>query len=281
MAKIISLDYVHLRLEFSDSQFPEILEAELSELPFESFEVEKTFLSAFIPSEAYNEAAVNAILESYKPAIINTTTSTVPHQNWNSVWESNYEPITFGNELFVGAAFHETPTTFKHTIVLDPNMSFGTGHHPTTAQVLTQLFDRDLDGISILDFGCGSGILSIYASQKGATGIGIEIDAHAADAARKNLELNEVKSFKIVTGDINTVPEMKFDIILANINRNVIEESLMRFKQALKDQGSLICSGFFTSDIEPLSAKMSDQGFEIMLTTNQDNWGMISAKPSE
>ena len=133
----------------------------------------------------------------------------------------------------------------------------------------------------ILEVGCGSGILSIYASQKGATGIGIEIDAHAADAARKNLELNEVKSFKIVTGDINTVPEMKFDIILANINRNVIEESLMRFKQALKDQGSLICSGFFTSDIEPLSAKMSAQGFEIMLTTNQDNWGMISAKPSE
>jgi ribosomal protein L11 methyltransferase len=275
------LDYVHLRLEFSDTQFPEILEAELSELPFDSFEVEKTALSAFIPSEAYNEVAVNEILASYKPAIINATTSTVPHQNWNSVWESNYEPIAFGDELFVGATFHEIPARFRHSIVLDPNMSFGTGHHPTTAQVLAQLFDLNLNAQSILDFGCGSGILSIYASFKGGSGMGIEIDAHAAEAARKNLALNEVISFEILTGDINTIPKMKFDLILANINRNVIEESLTRFKESLKDTGSLICSGFFTSDIEPLSVKLIEQGFQISSTTDQDNWGMINATPSE
>ena len=182
------------------------------------------------------------------------------------------------NEVFIGASFHEQPPGFNFYITLEPNMSFGTGHHPTTSQVLNHMISMNLKGRRILDFGCGSGVLAIYAAFREAKGVGVEIDDHAAEAARINLQMNSVSTFEIITGGIESVRNQSFDHLLANINKNVIEECLETFKDCLEPEGQLICSGFLVSDIDPLSNKLKAFGFEICKQEYQDEWALIVAK---
>lgn len=272
------MHYIEVHLEFTDQIYAEILEAELAEINFESFDRQGKKLLAYIQEPQYNSSAIDMILGEYSETIVKFDSKKIEHTNWNAVWESNYEPVLLENELFIGAAFHTIPAGVNHTIILEPNMSFGTGHHPTTEQVLKFMFDLDLSNKSMLDFGCGSAILSIYAAKKGAFGIGVEIDSHAAEAARHNLEVNDISTFKILTGGIETLNTEKYDIVAANINRNVIEESLEKFKALLKPQGWLLCSGFLTQDSESLIHQLKSIGFLIEKITSKEDWVMIAAK---
>ncbi|MDP4844022.1 MAG: 50S ribosomal protein L11 methyltransferase, partial [Salibacteraceae bacterium] len=148
-------------------------------------------------------------------------------------------------------------------------------HHPTTEMMLRAMFKMDLNNKSVLDFGCGSAILSIYADFKKAFGIGIEIDAHAADAARVNLALNNANNFTIVTGGVETISNNQFDLIAANINRNVIEECLETFVKSSKNGTRLFCSGFLQHDIEGLSAMLSQSNYQIDKVNQIGEWAMI------
>lgn len=272
------MNYLAISINVVESGFTEILEAELSEMPFESFEIIENYLHCYIQEQDFQEEQLNGITSAYTDAIVSATINKVEHQNWNAVWESNYDAVAMNNELFIGASFHKNPSGFNHYITLEPNMSFGTGHHPTTAQVLIHMFDMDLAGKKILDFGCGSGVLSIYAAFKNGNGIGVEIDDHAAEAARHNLRINNIDSFEIVTGGIDSIKGQSFNHILANINKNVIEECLETFKNCLLLDGQLICSGFLVSDILPLSEKLIAQGFVILNQKSQNDWAVIVAK---
>ena len=272
------MNYIEISLTFHDSSFAEILEAELTELQFESFTLLDGKLQAYIPSIDYSEEEVNLVLESYSDAIIKANTKEIAHENWNAVWESNYPPVRIDDELFIGAAFHDFPNDVRFNIKLEPNMSFGTGHHPTTEQVLRYMSTLPLNGKRFMDFGCGSAILSIYAAFCGSVSTGIEIDAHAADAARHNLKLNNISNFDIVTGGIESLRGEPYDIIAADINRNIIEECLKDFHDALASKGWLICSGFLASDVPDLKLTIESSGFSIQTHTNIDDWAMIAAK---
>lgn len=269
------MNYIELSIKVRNKIFTEILEAELAELDFESFVNENFTLKAYATSETYNDSASKAILDQYQDEIESINTREIEHQNWNSVWESNYQPVMLDNELFIGASFHEVDPSAAFNIILEPNMSFGTGHHPTTEMMLRAMFKMDLNNKSVLDFGCGSAILSIYADFKKAFGIGIEIDAHAAAAARINLALNNANNFTILTGGVESISKNQFDLIAANINRNVIEECLETFVKSSKNGTRLFCSGFLQHDIEGLSAMLSQSNYQIDKVNQIGEWAMI------
>jgi ribosomal protein L11 methyltransferase len=275
------VNYLEISIELNQIEFVEILEAELMELPFESFDSDKTILRGYVQEPNYNADSISAITDAYIDQIKSIETRLVEHANWNAVWESNYPHVQLGDELFIGASFHEIPQGFRHYITLEPNMSFGTGHHPTTTQVLEELFTCSLESKKVLDFGCGSGVLAIYAAQRGASGIGIEIDPHAADAARDNLNLNNVNSFKILTGGIEKIDDNEYQYILANINRNVIQECLPHFIKYMEPGCKLICSGFLVSDVNPLSSELIRRNLSINKTSSKEDWAIIVATKPE
>lgn len=275
------MNYLEISIELNQIEFVEILEAELMELSFESFDSDKTILRGYVQEPNYNADSISAITDAYIDQIKSIETRLVEHANWNAVWESNYPPVQLGDELFIGASFHEIPQGFRHYITLEPNMSFGTGHHPTTTQVLEELFACSLESKKVLDFGCGSGVLAIYAAQRGASGIGIEIDPHAADAARDNLNLNNVNSFEILTGGIEKIDDNEYQYILANINRNVIQECLPHFIKYMEPGCKLICSGFLVSDVNPLSSELIRHNLSINKTSSKEDWAIIVATKPE
>lgn len=272
------MDYTELTVQLTDPSFGEILEAELAELDFESFESQGNIFKAYIPVDQYRAEDSEEILNAYSDHISSKHVQVIEHTNWNAVWESNYPPVTLEGELFIGAPFHEVPQHINHHIILEPNMSFGTGHHPTTELMLRQLFTLDLNGKSLIDFGCGSAVLAIYAAMKGAHGSGVEIDAHAAEAARANLDRNNTTGIDILTGGIERLKGHTFDIIAANINRNVIEECLPQFRASVKNGGWLLCSGFLTDDTFALKERLSEHGFKVEQELQKDGWAMLAAK---
>jgi len=274
------VDYIEIQLTVRSEAFVEILEAELSELPFDSFLQEPLKLHAYITKEAYTPEDVANVLASYREEIVDESVKEIPHQNWNAVWESAYEPVFIGTDILIKAPFHQTVPNRDYTILLEPNMSFGTGHHPTTAMILEAMATIDLDKKNVCDFGCGSGILSIYASLRGAHGIGVEIDDHATEAAIKNLQLNSIETFEFLTGDLALLQSRTetFDILLANINRNVIEESMHVFYNKLQEGGLLFCAGFLDSDADELSEALQQTGFETIHRQSQGGWTMLLTK---
>lgn len=273
-----NLNYIELAIQLCEPSFGEILEAELAEIHFESFEQQGKALKAYVQAASLDRSACEAILASYEDHIEHSAMKEIEHTNWNAVWEANYPPVSIDQEIFIGASFHEVPTGVRHAIILEPNMSFGTGHHPTTELVLRQMIGMELENCAFMDFGCGSAILSIYAAMKGAHGTGVEIDAHAADAARDNLERNQTQGFDVRTGGIEHLKGHTFDVIAANINRNVIEECLPQFKASLSAGGWLLCSGFLTDDTFGLKERLSSHGFHIERSQEKDGWAMLAAK---
>jgi len=272
------LDYIELSLELKDATFAEILEAELTELPFESFDRQQNLLKAYMPLNEFSEHDIAGILSSYSEAIVSQSHQKLEHQNWNAVWESSYEPVVIPGKLFVGATFHDVPNDGSLTITLDPNMSFGTGHHPTTNMILNWMLEQNLTNKAVFDFGAGSGVLSVLASLKGAHGEGIEIDEHATAAANHNLVLNNVDNFTIHARDLNPTKEPTFDVILANINRNVILERLHVLNAMLRPGGLIACSGFLEEDGDAMRDQLSTIGWQLEEQQIQDGWLMLVFK---
>ncbi|MEX2596720.1 MAG: 50S ribosomal protein L11 methyltransferase [Salibacteraceae bacterium] len=276
------MDYIEVNIDLTEASFVEILEAELAEIAFESFEIDKNTLLAYIQKPSFDQVAVNRILDQYGKHITSHSLKTIAHKNWNAVWESSYEPVYIGENILIKAPFHNQLSKTAYTIELTPNMSFGTGHHPTTYMIMEELEVIQLEGLSICDFGCGSGILSIFAAMRGAHGIGIEIDEHAAGAARENLLINSVTAIDIISGGIESLASQKeaFHLIIANINRNIIEESLEQFKSKMHSNGRLICAGFLNDDAEELTASMNKADFELLSQRSKDGWTMLSTQLS-
>ena len=271
------MPYIEIKIECSSKDFCEIIEAEIMDFGFESFEVNEAILRGFAKPVQIDRSAVDQVLLVYQDHISSIIDIVHEDENWNSVWESNFEPVTIGDELFIGAPFHEIPDRFNHSIVIDPNMSFGTGHHPTTEMMIRKMMSAELDGKIVLDFGCGTGILAIYADYKGASGVAIEVDKHAATCARNNLKTNKSNRFEVITGEVESIKSGPFDLILANINRSVIEESLKTFIKNLNPHGQLVCSGFLVSDLNFLTDTLSKAGLEIINNDTIGDWALIAA----
>lgn len=251
----------------------EILIAELGELPFESFEETETGVKAYIQKENWNEGILENIF-ALQSSEFNITFSfeEIEQVNWNAQWENNFDPIHVENKVSVIAPFHEK-TGMEYEIVIEPKMSFGTGHHETTHLMLQHILELDLKDKTVLDMGTGTGILAIFAEMKGAKAVdAIDIDEWCYINTKENAAVNNCTNVTAYQGDASLLKDQKYDLIIANINRNILLNDMDTFNSCLITGGKLLLSGFYKEDIPFLEARTKDIGLIIKKTYTKNNW---------
>lgn len=254
--------------------FRDILIAELSELGFESFVEQEKGLSAYVSFSAFQATNLQALeVSQLQEVSINYEVKEIPAQNWNAVWESNFDPIHVGDQCLVRAPFHEVKQPFEHEIVISPKMSFGTGHHETTFLMLSQMLELPWDDKTVLDMGCGTGVLAVLAEQKGAREVlAIDIDEWAYENTKENLELNKTQKIEVQKGGADLLEGKSFNVILANINKNVLLNDLSAYVQALQPGGRLLMSGFFVVDADDLMKATAAFDLSFVRQTDRNDW---------
>ncbi|PZV86463.1 ribosomal protein L11 methyltransferase [Algoriphagus aquaeductus] len=270
------MDYLEFKIKCKED-FREILIAELAEIGFDSFLETEEGIDAYALESELDRDAFNQTIESYREAgEIILTEGIMPKVNWNEEWEKNYDPIAVDDLVYVRASFHESQPGFRHEIVINPKMSFGTGHHATTYQVLRLQGEIDHQGKRVLDVGSGTGILAIMAHLLGAKEVeAFDIDDWCVDNGNENFDLNGL-STRMGLGTIRQVnPQGPFDIVLANINKNVLLDEMKIYASLLIPQGYLLLSGFYTQDIEDLVAAATPFGLKLIQSSDKDNWAAL------
>jgi ribosomal protein L11 methyltransferase len=270
------MNYIELSISV-DADFAEILVAELAELSFDSFVDTDEGLLAYILEEDFQDVALKQLMESYgQRTAISYSLKKIEKQNWNQAWESNFAPISVGSEVYIRATFHEPVETYKHQIVITPKMSFGTGHHETTAQMMALQLEIDHTQKYVLDVGTGTGILAILASKLGAAHIhAFDIDEWSVENTKENIELNHTPNISIELGTIATQTEALYEIVLANINRNILLAEIPIYEKFIHAGGYLIMSGFYISDIQDIEAAATVVGLKKIKEISKNNWAAI------
>jgi len=239
----------------------EILIAELGEKPFESFIETDNGFSAYIQKELRTEDILNDIYLLSSPEFtISFIVEQIEQVNWNEEWEKNFEPIDVDGKCHVRAPFHPK-TNAKFDIIIEPKMSFGTGHHETTHMMIQHLLETDITNLKTLDMGCGTAILAILAEMKGAKPIdAIDIDNWCYLNSIENAERNNCHEITVYEGDANLLKDKNYDVIIANINRNILLNDMQQYVDSLKKDGILLLSGFYNEDIPFIDASCTEKG---------------------
>ncbi len=255
----------------------DILIAELGEVGFESFVENETGLLAYILKSEWQEGLLDDFFILQHPDFeISWTSKEIEQKNWNAEWEKNFHPILVGDKCMVRAPFHEAMEV-EYDIVIEPKMSFGTGHHQTTYMMLQHILDTDFEGKSVLDMGCGTGVLAILAHKKGAASVeAIDIDEWCFINTQENIERNDCVDIQVFQGDSSLLDGKKYNIILANINRNILLEDIPIYAKCLEKEGALFLSGFYLEDLDAISSKCKQHGLEFEKKLEKNNW--ISVK---
>ncbi len=259
----------------------DVLSATLAEVGFNAFMDKETVLEAYIPSEIYRAEEVDRILAEFPmESIISYEAEEMEDRDWNEEWEKNYfQPIAIHNKLCIHSSFHEPEGNYPYRIMIDPKMSFGTGHHQTTQLMLEELLNMDLTGKTVLDMGCGTGVLAILASMKGAIGItAIDIDEWAYSNAVENARLNNIQNITVKQGGAELLVKDKnmYDVITANISRNILLEDIPTYAKVLKRHGWLFISGFYQHDIPLLKTVSEEVGLTFQHTTEMGEWVAVA-----
>lgn len=251
----------------------EILIAELGEKAFESFIETETGVSAFVQKELWDTNILEDIQILSNPEFkIEYTFEEIEQVNWNEEWEKNFEPIDVDGKCHVRAPFHEK-TSAEYDIVIEPKMSFGTGHHETTHMMIQHILETDFTNKKTLDMGCGTAILAILAEMKGAQPIdAIDIDNWCYLNSIENAERNNCKHISVYEGDASLLIGKKYDIIIANINRNILLNDMQQYVACLNENGILFLSGFYTEDIPVISESCSSKGLTYVKQFERNNW---------
>ncbi len=267
------MDYVVIEIK-CEADIREILGAELWQLGYESFLETSDGLQAFIPSNKYHAPSFKELMTHHHD--LSYTMETLAPQNWNRQWEEKFDPLTVDKTVRVRASFHAPDPQYSYEIVIDPKMSFGTGHHETTRLMMRNLISMSVEGKSTLDVGCGTGILGILAEKLGANHIlGIDNDSHAVRNAEENIHLNGCRKIKIVPGTIKKLPSSKFHLILANINRNVLLDEMPIYSKFLVREGILIVSGFYTEDQPHIVNKGEALHLKLKAVSTETKWACL------
>ncbi len=257
----------------------EILIAELGEKAFESFIETETGISAFVQKDLWDTNILEDIQILSNPEFkIEYTFEEIEQVNWNEEWEKNFEPIDVDGKCHVRAPFHEK-TSAEYDIVIEPKMSFGTGHHETTHMMIQHLLETDLVGKKTLDMGCGTAILAILAEMKGAQLIdAIDIDNWCYLNSIENAERNNCKHISVYEGDASLLVGKKYDVIIANINRNILLNDMQQYVDCLNENGILFLSGFYTEDIPVISESCTSKGLTYVKQFERNNWVALKFK---
>ncbi len=247
----------------------EVLIAELSEIGYEGFEESAQELKAYIDEERCNEIELNSILNKYE---LNYLKSIIKKQNWNKVWESNFEPVQVDDFVGIRASFHPPFTNVAHEIVITPKMSFGTGHHATTYMVMKLMQELDFKDKSVFDFGTGTGILAILAEQLGATSLlAVDNDDWCIENASENISINHCKYIDIQKVE-SFISDKQYNIILANINRNIILDNITEIAKGLVSGGQLLLSGLLKEDEADIRSVCTGLGLQYHTTLERNGW---------
>lgn len=271
------MSYTELKIE-ANELYKEIFTAELSYLGFDTFETEGAFLLAYGEAKTVNKSEVTQMLTRYQDsAEFKYTFSEVEKQNWNTEWEKNFQPIFVEDRVAVKATFHELDSAYPYEITITPKMSFGTGHHATTHIMLAYLLEEELKGKTLVDLGCGTGILAIMASKKGAIKIeSCDIDDWCIENSEENFSLNNIDTINVKLGDVaSCFSGCNFDVVLANINKNVLIKEMETYSAITNADGHLFLSGFYENDINDLISKAETFGFKFVSSKVKDNWASL------
>lgn len=257
----------------------DVIIAELGNIGYDGFSYTDNGFTTYIPDNHFNEKAIAEldILSFLSPNFkIRWTCSNIQNQNWNKTWEDNFTPIIIKDRILIRAGFHPGIENIEYEIIIEPEMSFGTGHHSTTALMLETILDytAQIKGKRILDMGCGTGILSIMAAKTGATDVtGIDIDEWAYNNAQKNIDNNHIHHISVKIGDVSLLQqENNFDVILANINRNILLRDMQQYVNKLNTDGYLFISGFYTEDLSLLQQEAERLNLEYLNHKTDHNW---------
>ena len=251
----------------------DILIAELGEVGFESFLENEDGVLAYIQKNDWNERILETVeildSELFK---VSFELKEIEQENWNATWEQNFEAIQVADQCVVRAPFHEKPNV-QYDIVIEPKMSFGTGHHETTHMMLQFILENDFEGKDVLDMGSGTGVLAILAAMKHANYIdAIDIDNWCYLNAIENVERNNCEHISVFEGDSSLLGSRKYDIILANINRNILLADISVYAANLKENGTLFLSGFYEEDIPLISETCLKAGLKFEKNLQKNNW---------
>jgi ribosomal protein L11 methyltransferase len=251
----------------------EILIAELGFAGFESFVETETGVTAYIQKEEWNDRILNHIqVLNSNEFQISYSFDEIEQTNWNEEWEKNFNPIVVDNECAVRAPFHEKFDT-KYDIIIEPKMSFGTGHHETTHMMIQHILKNDFVNKSVLDMGCGTGVLAILAEMRGAIRLeAIDIDNWCYLNSLENVARNSCNHIQVFEGDASLLVGKSFDVIIANINRNILLNDIKTYSSILEKQGSLFLSGFYKEDISTINAECKQHGLKLMEELERNNW---------
>ena len=272
------MNYIEYDFTVSPTEMgAEILTAELAEVGFDSFVDTPTGVKAYISKDLWREDILEDIYLLSNPEFtISYQITEIEQVNWNEEWEKNFSPIVVEDLCTVRANFHPVPNT-RYDIVITPKMSFGTGHHETTYMMLQQLLPLSLEGAKVLDMGCGTGILAIMAALRGARDItAIDIDPWCVENATENVQQNDCSFITIKEGDVSLIAGEQYNLILANINRNILLSDIPAYTQALLPLGLLLVSGFYVEDLPAIKEKCQKIGLTYLSHIERNRW--VSAK---
>ena len=266
--------YIEYNFTFSPKEpISEILIAELGNVGFESFVETENGVTAYIQKTDWNaEILADVFVLNSDEFLIEYNQNEVPQTNWNAEWEKNFSPIQVDDLVSIRAPFHENPN-LKYDIVIEPKMSFGTGHHETTHMMVQHLLQLDLENKKVLDMGCGTGILAIFAEMKGAKPLdAIDIDNWCYENSVENVTRNNCENISVYEGDAALLVDKKYDVIIANINRNILLMDMKVYTNCLQEGGILLLSGFYEQDIPVIDAEVIKYGLKLEKFIQRNNW---------
>jgi len=275
------MDYIELVCKISTENIQEItdiLVAELNEIGYESYDETDEGLNAYILEKFFDIEKVKQLQVNNIPNVkINYSHEVIKTKNWNAEWEKNFDPIIVNDQCIIRAPFHTDTPKAKYEIIIEPKMSFGTGHHETTFLMLKTILELDFTNKNVLDMGCGTGVLAILASFKGAKEItAIDIDEWAYTNTLENIEKNSCLNINTFQGDAKLLNNQQFDIIIANINRNILLDDIKHYAKVLKSGGTLLLSGLYEKDLSMIKEETTANSIDYISHYEKHDW--VAAK---
>ncbi|MDR0749659.1 MAG: 50S ribosomal protein L11 methyltransferase [Tannerellaceae bacterium] len=278
------MDYYELIFTYNSTVETEVvndvLASELGEIGFESFTGTENGLSAYIQVTLYNQTLLDDTIASFPlgNVTIRYTKNYIKAKDWNEEWEKNYfQPIAIGKECIIHASFHQVTPNYIYDIIIDPRMAFGTGNHETTHLMINEILSVYMEGKEVLDMGCGTAVLAILAAKKKAKRVvAVDVDEWACRNALDNIRINRTTDIEVIEGGAEQIPRLgKFDVVLANINRNILLNDIKAYASCMKKEACLLMSGFYNEDIPMIEGECKRNGLFLISYCEKNNWAAI------